>query len=117
MLNPVIFDDWMQASEDNSYSSVFRDWFINPIIRRAVTIMRCAYNDPRLGKFAVYLRTGNIRDVRMTNDPLTKILSRLSIVCANNLPHAQIEWLYNTSSCSAKGHAIETVVRELRACR
>jgi hypothetical protein len=35
----------------------------------------------------------------------------------DDLPHAPIEWLSDTSTCSANdGHAIATVVRELQAC-
>ena len=48
----------------------------------------------------------------MTNDPIAKYFLPYC-----NLPHADIEWLTDTSDCSASdGHAIATVIRELRAC-
>lgn len=61
-----------------------------------------------------YFQSGAVKDVRMVNDPLVKWL-RDTFGCS--LPHANIEWLVDTSSCSSDdGHSIETVVRELKAC-
>jgi hypothetical protein len=114
MLTPLIFSDWLQTRQDNSVSSVFFDAFINPIVRRAQSVFGClGQTDPRLRKFDKYFAKGKVIDVRMTNDPLTEWLYR---ACGNNLPHAPIKWLYNTSTCSADGHGMETVVRELKAC-
>jgi|SRR5271166_1876291 len=60
-----------------------------------------------------YYKSGAIQDVRMVNDPLLDIL--LGFRCS--LPHANVEWLVDTSSCSAgDGHSIATVIRELKAC-
>ena len=61
-----------------------------------------------------YFQSGAIKDVRMVNDPLVKWLHD-TFGCS--LPHANIEWLVDTSSCSSDdGHSIEAVVRELSAC-
>lgn len=63
--------------------------------------------DNRLQSFMNY----NVRDVRMVNDPLVWLIQHC------NLPHAPIEWISDTSTCSVNhGHAIATVVRELQVC-
>jgi hypothetical protein len=107
--NPVIFSDWMHASQTN--------WFrrnVQLLQRRVQSLLGCrGPMDPSWRPFVTYFASGRIKDVRMVNDPLSEWLLP---VCPN-LPHATIEWLVNTSSCSSNdGHGIETVVRELEAC-
>jgi hypothetical protein len=107
LVSPKTFTEWLQAP----WASLIVDWLT--VTRRPIRqILGCEANqiDPYL---APYFAKGNVTDVRMVNDPLTK---SLFLLCGNNLPHANIEWLANTTSCSADGHAIETVFRELQAC-
>ena len=53
-----------------------------------------------------------MKDVRMVNDPLVKWLHD-TFGC--RLPHANVDWLIDTLSCSADdGHSMETIVRELK---
>ena len=61
-----------------------------------------------------YLESGAMKDVRMVNDPLVKWLHD-TFGC--RLPHANVDWLIDTLSCSADdGHSMETIVRELKVC-
>lgn len=66
-----------------------------------------------------YYRSGNIRDIRMTNDNLLDVL-HFFLTC--RLAHADMEWLRDTLDCrdasgnSITGHDISTVFRELQAC-
>ncbi len=101
--NPVIFSDWMLGPRSNI------------IARRIQSVRGCIYGQfvPNLLVHATYLTSGRVKDVRLVNDPLTE---ELFTVCRDNLPHAPIEWLINTMSCSSDGHAIETVLRELQIC-
>ncbi len=94
-VNPMIFIDQMLVPNDHT--------------RLAQTVKRCLSpeNDNNISQ---YYSSGNIRDVRMVND----IIASLVPLC--DFPHAPIEWIANTLSCSSNGHAIETVVRELQAC-
>jgi hypothetical protein len=102
MVNPIIFSDAMQAGLGNL------------VARPAASILGCRGRiDPSLAVYSAYFMLGNVEDVRMANDPLTDGLYR---ACGNNLPHAPIEWLINTLSCSGDGHAIETVFRQLQVC-
>jgi hypothetical protein len=98
--------------------SIFSDWTLTPdaslIARRTCGVQACGGSLPADVKiFTDYFATGKIHDVRMVNDPLTIYLFP---ICGNLLPHAPIEWLLDTLTCSANGHGIETVVRELHAC-
>jgi hypothetical protein len=101
--NPVIFTDWMMGPQSNI------------IARRIQSIRGCVYGQfqPNLLVHVAYLTSGRVKDVRLVNDPLT---DKLFTLCGGNLPHAPIEWLINTMSCSDNGHAIETVFHELRMC-
>jgi hypothetical protein len=105
IVNPVIADD--SLIESGATGAQFIE-----------SVYGCA-----TGRFSVavktyvdYLSRGMITDIRMANDPLTKILVSL---CHGHLPHAPVRWLVDALSCSSSaiaGHAIETVIRELRAC-
>jgi hypothetical protein len=108
--NPIIFTDWMYARQTN--------WFqrhAQRLQRRVQSLLGCQGPMDRSWRpFVTYFASGRIKDVRMVNDPLTQWLLP---ACAN-LPHAPIEWLGNTSTCSSNdGHGIDTVYRELQACR
>ena len=106
MLNPLVFDHW--ATRNWGMTSLTREARIAETLRACIE----GYDDRRLQS---YLRTGNITDIRMTNDPLT---SWIFWLCSNNLPHARIHWVSNTLSCSAaNGHSMENLVRELVLCR
>jgi hypothetical protein len=62
-----------------------------------------------------YYESGAIRDIRMVNDPLLDIL----LLHGCSYPHSRVEWLADTSTCSADPidpHKIETVLRELQTC-
>jgi hypothetical protein len=109
-VNPVIFADWMLTNETT--------W----LERGARTFTMCfgLSSDHDLQRYIAYLENRKIRDVRTVNDPVSKFLLHFC-----NPPHAPIEWLVNTLSCSTdgnaieaviRGHLIETVVRELQAC-
>ena len=90
---------------------------IAPIVRMfraylsAWTCFVGGHNDD-VAEFVAYFQKGSIKDVRMVNDPLTRIILG---VCHDHLPHARVEWVSNTLSCSSDGHAIVTVVRELQS--
>jgi hypothetical protein len=117
MVNPVLFSDWMLEPPA----------LIAPIVRLVRSYLggyACFVGGQQddVREFVDYFATGKISDVRMVNDPLTRLLL---VVCRNNLPHAPIKWLENTLTCSGvghsiqamvAGHSIETVVRELNAC-
>jgi hypothetical protein len=66
-----------------------------------------------LKPYVDYLATGRVKDIRMVNDPLGKFLFEK---CGDNWPHAPIEWVSDSLDCSTDGHAIETVLAELKAC-
>lgn len=101
-VSPVIFNDFVLMRES---------W---PIGRRVGAVRACGGLSPtEVRVYTAYFGTGKIHDVRMVNDPLTQYLFP---ICGSLLPHAPIEWLVNTLSCSSEGHAIGTVVRELHAC-
>jgi hypothetical protein len=101
MVNPIIFVDWLQLNFEPI-----------PDLRRVASIVQC--HGGAIGyQLTQYFNSGRITDVRMTNDPLTRVLFK---ICGNNLPHAPVNWLLNTSTCSADGHAIETVVHEMQVC-
>jgi hypothetical protein len=99
-VNPAIFSDWVLMPDAS---------LIARRIRAAAACVGWSSADAR--DYAAYISGGKLRDVRMVNDPLTNYLLPLC-----NFPHAPIEWLVNTLTCSGDGHAIETVVRELHAC-
>jgi hypothetical protein len=101
MVNPVVFDDWMQTGRAGT------------LAQRAQSILCRGELDQSLRPFVAYFGSGRVRDVRMVNDPVTRILFGL---CGHNLPHAPIEWLANTSMCSNDGHGMRTVIRELDNC-
>jgi hypothetical protein len=102
IVNPVIADDEL-LRPDASESE-----------RRALSLHACqGLYTKRMIPYINYMSSGSIKDIRMTNDPLTRYLFK---VCADNLPHASIEWLSDSSICSSDGHAMETVLRELTAC-
>jgi hypothetical protein len=101
-VNPMAFSDWALSPEA---------WLI---ARRINAARACGgWTPAELRDYVAYFATGQIHDVRMVNDPLTTYLFP---ICGNNLPHAPINWLVNTLTCSSNGHAIETVARELHAC-
>jgi hypothetical protein len=102
IVNPVIADDEL-LKPDASRSE-----------RLALSLAACrGLFSKRAISYINYLSSGAIKDIRMTNDPLTRFLfSR----CGDNLPHADIEWLSDSSTCSSDGHAMETVFRELTSC-
>ena len=101
-VNPLIFSDWVLSPHASK------------IARRIRAAAACGGSSPAEVKgHTDYFATGRIRDVRMVNDPLTKYLFP---ICGYAIPHAPLEWLANTLSCSVDGHSIETVVRELHAC-
>lgn len=104
---------------------IFTDWLYSPdapeIVQRMLSVgrgVRSLYQcragqiDDELSR---YIATGKIRDVRMINDIIAQYL-----LPHCNLPHAPIEWLIDTLSCSSGsvliGHSIDTVVRELQVC-
>jgi hypothetical protein len=108
LVNPIIFDDWM----------LYPPALLAPIysyLRAFRSTLSCAVgqSDIDVQLLIAYFGTGRIKDIRMVNDPLTKTLFD---VCRGNAPHAPINWLVNTLSCSSGGHSIETVVHELKAC-
>ncbi len=104
IVNPNIFTDWM-------YDNVIVQ-FLTRDIRRAQSYAACAFGQTHPGLQAYY-NSGAIRDVRMVNDELTRMIFA---VCGDNLPHAPFDWVVNTLSCSRDGHSIETVARELKVC-
>jgi hypothetical protein len=110
MINPVLTNDWLHRQD------IAPDWAMRSM-RIATSILGCTQNmrsQPFFAKAERFFATRRVRDVRMTNDPLTAVIS---YVCGNNLPHASIDWLFDTSDCSTTdGHGIMTVVRELRFC-
>jgi hypothetical protein len=117
MVNPVVFSDWM-LEPPALIASIVR------LFRTYLAGYACFIGGQQddLRDFVDYFAGGKIIDVRMVNDPLTRILF---VVCRNNLPHAPIKWLENTLTCSGAGrsiqamiagHSMETVVRELNAC-
>lgn len=93
LVNPVIFSDWaLQPGSDNEAGQPVKCFpaRIHPYLR-------------------YYYSSGRIKDIRMVNDPLVNLL----LGCT--LPHSEIEWLIDTSTCSvADGHGIGTVIRELQ---
>jgi hypothetical protein len=101
--NPVIFSAWMY---DNAVVE-----YLTRNLRRAQSLLGCFAGQIN-SHASTYFTSGAITDVRMTND---KWLLSFLRVC-HNLPHAPINWVVNTLSCSAHGHSIETVVRELKVC-
>jgi hypothetical protein len=104
LANPVIFSDWMVAPQVIP---------LTPAVVQSYLGCRAGQFDPSLRERSSYFASGNVKDIRMTNDPLTE---KLIWFCDNNLPHAPIEWLSNSLSCSRDGHGIETIIRELTAC-
>jgi hypothetical protein len=112
LVNPIIFSDWMLEPP----------WYLEPFIeaiRAFYSLRACVLgdHDDDVQQYIEYFATGRIRDVRMVNDPLTRVLF---LACQNNLPHASIEWLSDTLTCSSNGllagHMIDNVARELQAC-
>jgi hypothetical protein len=112
LVNPVVFSDWLLEPPA----------LIAPIVRlmRAYWSARVCFQGTQVDdvqEYIDYFSSGKIRDVRMVNDPLTRMLF---IACSNNLPHALIGWVSDTLTCSSNGffagHMIDTVVRELNAC-
>jgi hypothetical protein len=102
MINPTIFSDWAVSPQANMFQRSF------------ASLLGClGATEPQLRFYNSYLNSGNVEDIRMTNDPLTQ---KLFGVCGDNLPHAPIEWISDTLSCSIDGHAILTVSRELKVC-
>jgi hypothetical protein len=96
---------------------IFSDWTLLPHVSEIARVWNSLWACH--GQFAAesaryvdYMRSGNIRDIRMVNDPLTLYLFPI----CRELAHAPFEWLKDNSTCSSDGHGIETVVRELRAC-
>jgi hypothetical protein len=102
IVNPVIADDALLKPDASQRERV----------ELSLAACRGLYSK-RAIPYINYLSSGVIKDIRMTNDPLTRFLFRR---CGDNLPHADIEWLSNSSICSSDGHAMETVFRELTAC-
>ena len=105
-VNEAIFSDWILTS------------YLPAILALPVATLRTwlsCHGSPRDNSFARYFGTGRIRDVRMVNDAIALYLMP---VCS--FPHAQIEWIRDSFSCSRggflTGHYIETVVRELNPC-
>ena len=106
-LNPVIFTGWFSTKD----TPLILHW-LERAGRSLKSIMRCFPNQPGVDPDVDY-RNGNIRDIRMVNDFIVR-----DVLPICNFPHAPIEWVADTLNCSAaNGHAIATVVRELRACR
>jgi hypothetical protein len=110
LVNPVVVRDWMEQ-RDRRFMQTWWERLLPAWIarygRRARSVFGCA-----TVRASPYLNSGRIKDIRMTNDPLTKWLFR----ACGSFPHAPIEWISNTSTCSADGHSIETVVHELQLC-
>jgi hypothetical protein len=102
IVNPVIADDELLRPNVSSSERV----------RLSLDACRGLYTKHVI-PYINYMTSGAIKDIRMTNDPLTQFLFER---CGDNLPHAAIEWLSNSSMCSSDGHAMETVFRELTAC-
>jgi hypothetical protein len=114
-VNPVIFSDWLYELPDT----------IAQIVAFYLSAHVC-FVDPQiddLHDFVAYYSTGRIVDIRMANDPLTRVLFA---ICRNNLPHAPIIWLPNSLKCGnyadgsvealTAAHSMESVIRELHAC-
>jgi hypothetical protein len=112
LVNPVIYSDW--ALSPNAPDIL--EWIVRTG-RSVQSLVGCAtgHFDASLQKSTAYYATGRVRDVRMVNDPIVEL-----ILPYCQIPHAPIEWLVDTFACSAGGyvqaHAIDTVVRELKAC-
>ena len=116
-VNPAIFTDWMLTSD----APAIVNWML-AVGHGVGSGLGCQTSqlDHNSQSLAAYLRSGRIKDVRMVNDVIaTYVLPHC------NFPHAPIDWLVDTLSCSAdgsliesltRGHQIETVVRELQAC-
>jgi hypothetical protein len=107
LVNSVLFSDSMYAVERNVLTRWFRD-----NRRWAQSVMGCATPQAN-AQLSAYFSSGRIRDIRLTNDPLTEWLFT---VCGTNLPQAPVEWVANNSTCSDDGHSIETLIRELQEC-
>jgi hypothetical protein len=104
IVNPVIYSDLPVYQQSPSLNHLFE------------SVLGCKTGrfDRELRVYSAYLSSGAVRDIRMVNDPLTEILHA---ICGDHLPHAPIEWIANTLSCpNDDGHAIRTVIRELRVC-
>ena len=102
LVNPVISDDDLLVTHQ-------------PLFARSIQSFRVCtgvFGDS-LRPYIAYLTAGKVKDVRMTNDPIGNFLFRW---CSNNLPHAPVDWLRDFLNCSANGHGIETIIRELEAC-
>lgn len=108
VVNPVFYTDPITTPSLSSIIDRFLQLFF-----QSYTLCRQGQFNDELRPYAQYLTSGKGRDIRMVNDPL---IAKLYMYCGNNLPHAPIEWIGNTLACSNEGHAIETVVRELRVC-
>jgi len=106
LVNPIIFRDWVLTPD----APAILQW-VQATGRTFQSMTKCfpSTDDDSLRQ---YYARGNIIDVRMVNDPFAKYFLPYC-----SLPHADIEWLSDTLTCSVNdGHAIDTVVRELKAC-
>jgi hypothetical protein len=106
IVNPLTFADWALSSEAPLVLQWMRDTG-----RTFEAVTKC-WTSPDDDELRQYYATGDIRDVRMVNDPIAKyFLPHCS------LPHAEFEWLPDTTTCSANdGHGIVTVIQELQTC-
>jgi hypothetical protein len=105
-VNPIIFTSYMS---NNDYTEITR--YLRNLQREAKSVIGCFLDTPDIAS-TTYYGSGRIRDVRTVTDFIAKYF------LANcNIPHAPIEWLVDTFTCTAKeGHGIGSVVRELGAC-
>jgi hypothetical protein len=106
LVNPTISREWLLGR------------YVPEFVRTLVafvyglqSICGGGHSDSKMKQYADYLKTDRIKDIRMANDRLVKLLS----LC--DLPHAKIGWLEDTLTCpDADGHAITTVIRALQVC-
>jgi hypothetical protein len=102
LVNPVI-------SADPIFRSPYDMLMPDLIEKMAQSVILCRSTE--LDAHLQAYMSSHVRDVRMTNDPLALLLH----YC--NFPHAPIEWLIDTSACSASdGHGITSIIRELQTC-
>jgi hypothetical protein len=111
LVNPVIYTDWALSPE----APAALQWMI-ATGRNVQSLIGCTgqFKTSQQGYIAYYA-TGRVKDIRMVNDPIVELLLPYC-----HIPHAPIDWLIDTFACSAgsymQAHAIETVLRELKAC-
>jgi hypothetical protein len=110
VVNPVAFNDWILSP---NAPEIF-NW-ARAVGRSIQSVIGCSNNvqtSTNANELNYFYNSGDVRDIRLVSDPIAKYFLPYC-----HVPHAPIEWLSDTLTCSANdGHSILNLIRELREC-